>query len=228
MLLARYREFNTTLSRVASAALIVFALAIAADADEIRRWRDTEGRLHYEIVGDDQDPPPEDREMQYMAGPEMSEEEKFSVATSRKRRELERALKQATADLASVRAAIAETEAKRFIVYTPPAPSDRNEAQFVLDSQRNAFLAAREFDQQKADELRRLRGDERDLLLTVKEIWSDFTALREDVRSRYGKLPGWWRDRLDCSECLSAAQVDQELAKRRRRARRERPTPAPG
>src|ERR1041385_8603172 len=44
MLLARFRRFN-------AAIVVVLLPASAAHADDVRRWRDTDGKLHLSITG---------------------------------------------------------------------------------------------------------------------------------------------------------------------------------
>ncbi|MGH7858603.1 MAG: hypothetical protein ACREQY_14865 [Candidatus Binatia bacterium] len=226
MLLARSGEFNMSAGRVVVAVFCASVIASTAAADEIHRWRDDDGTLHVEITGSG-DPVDADAEGHpLLATSEMTEEEKFSVGASRRRREIERDLTALGRELRMVQEGIAETDSERFVAYAPALDEDVTNPQFVLDAQRNAFLAAEKFRRDRSERLRRLRRDERDLLRAIGERWAGLEELRADVRNRYGTFPPWWRDRLDCGGCPSAADVERALAKKGQ-GKKEKALPEP-
>ncbi len=203
MLLAGFRQFNL------GALWFLFLLAAsAAAADEIHRWRDAEGKLHVTITG----APDEGR-----SGGEEAQEstmdpaQRFSVETSLRRRDLEKRLQAASAELTRVRERLREVESRRLVVYSPPAPKEGENSQFVLDAQRNAFLQVRAFERERRDQLRKLRRDERDWLTEILRVWKEFETLRAEVKSAYGTPPSWWRDHLDCPGCLAAREAEAAL-----------------
>jgi len=192
-----------------------------ARGDEIRQWRDSDGKLHVKIVGGDEPVDPDAAGMPLLSTTELTPDEKFSTSASLRRRAIENGVKRSSAEIARLDREIAETEGKEFVVYTPPTARSPEEAQFLLDSQRNAFLAARRFEEERSDHLRKLRRERRGELLELRDLWKGFETLREEVRDRYGRAPGWWRDRIECEGCLSKADVEQVLARRKRSAESE-------
>ena len=209
MLLTHRGRFNAVLGLATCAA---FLGADVAAADEIRRWRDADGQIHVEIVGSGDPVDPDAAGMPLLSTTELSPDEKFSIATSGRRREIEKSLKAASADLAGIEADIEKTEREQFVVYTPPTARSPAEAQFLLDAQRNAFLAAQRFRQDREDRLRKLRRERRRRLAEITDLWERFDELREEVQERYGEKPGWWRDQLGCEGCLTAAAAAAALA----------------
>jgi hypothetical protein len=191
-----------------------------AGADEIRKWRDAAGTVHYSITGSpggEQD----SAAMPLLKGRDATPEETFSVQSSLNRTELEKKLTTAGRTLEQIRAEIAKTEARQFGAWVPAVTNDPSSAQASLDRQRDALLAASQAEQQKADDLRRLRRHERDQLKELLGLWKEFDALDAKVTEHYGKAPEWWRKRLDCRGCPSAAEVADALHP-------PRPTPSPG
>ncbi|MGH7820647.1 MAG: hypothetical protein ACREQ9_12815 [Candidatus Binatia bacterium] len=213
MLLARSGEFNMTVRSLAVCVGALLAVS-AARADEIHRWRDEKGKLHVEIRGTGEPVDPDAEGHPLLGTTELSEDEKFSIETSRHRREIERELTAFGRELREIQEKIAEIDSKRFLAYAPALGEDVKNPQFVLDAQRNAFLAAEKFRREKAESLRKLRRDERDRLRAIRDGWKRLDALRTDVRNRYGSFPPWWRDRLDCDGCPSAADVERALARK--------------
>jgi hypothetical protein len=211
-------EFNTILL----GSLVSLLFGTSAFADEVRKWRDAEGNLHYSVTGSPQ-APSDAKDHPILEGRDSTPEESFSVGASLRRREIERKLTQAGRDLDEIRARIQETEKKTFDVWVPAVTRDSRSAQASLDAQRDAFLAASQFQQEKADALRHLRRRERDQLKDAAALWKDFGALGDEVTQHYGTPPGWWRNRLDCGRCPTAAEVEQALHKPR-----ETPTPNDG
>jgi hypothetical protein len=203
---ARSAEFNTT----AALALFAALLAAAARADEVRKWRDADGNLHYSITGTPGSDGTAD-EGPIVGARDPTAEEKFSIEASLRRRELERKLKAAGQDLEDVRRKLRETEGKDFDAWVPVLTLNPQSAQASLDAQRDAFLASTQFEQEKAATLRRLKRHERKTLGEIVGLWKEFDALGSEVRSRYGKSPDWWRDRLDCRPCPSAEEAAKAL-----------------
>lgn len=205
--MARSGEFNTT---VALALLGVLASG-RVGADEIRKWRDADGSLHYSITGSAEGGASGGHEVGVMSSREPSAEEKFSIEASLRRRDIERKLTTAGRELAQTRDQLREAEAKTFQAWVPAVTRDPHSAQASLDAQRDALLAASQFDHEKSEALRRLRRQERQQLKQTAELWKSFDALATEVRARYGAPPTWWRERLDCGGCPSPPEVDKAL-----------------
>jgi hypothetical protein len=217
---SRFVEFNTTWQWSLALALVGVLDVGHGGADEIRKWRDAAGNLHYSITGSsggEQD----SAALPLLKGRDATPEETFSVQASLNRTELEKKLTTAGRALEQIRVEIAETEARRFGAWVPAVINDPNSAQGSLDRQRDALLAASQAELQKAEDLRRLRRRERDQLKEILGLWKEFDALDAKVTEHYGKTPEWWRKRLDCRGCPSAAQVADALHP-------PRPTPSPG
>ena len=216
-LVARSGEFNTTFRAAALVAVGCVLAAATSFADDIRRWRDAEGNLHYRVEGSEK---ADARESDHplLVGRDATSEEKFSVDASLKRREIETKLAAAGRDLAAIREEKAATDAKTFSTWVPTSTKDALAAQASLDAQRNALLALGQFEEEKKDTLRRLRRRERDKLREIGGLWKEFNALDATVGERYGKPPIWWRPRLACAPCPPLAEVEAAL--------RKKPTPA--
>jgi hypothetical protein len=219
-LVSRFGEFNTT-SRCALALALVLGIGLASGAaDEIRKWRDADGNMHYSITGSP-DGKPGGAPLTVLKGREPTPEEIFSVQASLSRTDLEKKLTAAGRALEETRAEIAKTERRQFDAWIPAVTDDPRAAQASLDRQRDALLAASQAEQQKAGDLRRLRRRERGELKEILALWKEFDALDAKVTERYGKAPDWWRKRLDCRGCPSAAEVAEALHP-------PPPTPLPG
>jgi hypothetical protein len=214
------REFNTGGWRRAAALSMALATVTLASADEVRKWRDAEGNLHYSITGSPSGSS-DDRDRPTLQGRAATPEEAFSVEASLHRREIEKKLTTASSALDEIRARIRDTEKKKFETWVPVVTDNPRAAQASLDAQRDALLAAQQFDQDKTDTLRRLRRREHEQLRAVSGLWNEFGALDGQVVARYGKPPGWWRKRLDCGHCPTLAEAEAEL-------HRARPTPIAG
>ncbi len=214
--MARTREFNTSLSLVLLGALV----SARVGADEIRKWRDADGNLHYSITGS-AGAGVRGGKVGVMSGREPTADEKFSIEASLRRREIERKLTAAGRELVETRQQLDRAEEKHFEAWVPAVTRDPRSAQASLDAQRDALLAAAQFDHEKGETLRRLRRQERQQLKQFAELWTSFAALGAEVRARYGTQPPWWRERLDCGACPSAAEVDKARHP-------ERPTPSTG
>jgi hypothetical protein len=207
---SRFVEFNTT-SRSALVLALVGALGVARGAaDEIRKWRDADGNMHYSITGS---PGGEQGggELPVLKGRVATPEENFSVQASLSRTDLEKKLTAAGRALEETRAEIHKTEQRQFGAWVPAVTDDPRAAQGSLDRQRDALLAASQAEQQKADDLRRLHRVERSQLKEILGLWKEFDALDAKVTERYGKAPDWWRKRLDCHGCPSAAEAADAL-----------------
>lgn len=199
------REFN----RLLAAALLAAGIG-AARADEIRKWTDADGNLHYSITGSEA-PRAGGDSVPVLRGRTPSADETFSIQASLRRREIEKRLAARTADLDRVRAEAAQARDKQFTAWVPTATKNPAAATASLEAQRDAMLAATQFEQEKAETLRRLRRQERQTLKDLAAAWKDFAALGAEVRARYGSTPIWFRERLDCGGCASAAAVEEAL-----------------
>jgi hypothetical protein len=175
--------------------------------------------MHYSITGSpgggEADPA-----MPILKGREATPEETFSVQASLARADLEKKLTAVGRALEETRAEITKTEQRQFGAWVPAVVDDPRAAQASLDRQRDALLAASQAQQQKADDLRRLRRAERGQLKELLGLWKEFDALDAKVTEHYGKAPDWWRKRLDCRGCPSAAEVADALHP-------PQPTPSP-
>lgn len=188
----------------------MLASAAAVFADDVRKWRDSEGNLHYSITGSEAQPR-DDGERPILHGRTATAEETFSVESSLQRREIEKNLTAAGRTLAELRERLREAEAKTFGAFVPAVTGSSREAKASLEAQRDALLASHQFEQDKTDTLRRLRRRARDQLKAIVALWRDFEALDAKVIERYGKPPAWWRKRLDCGRCPTLAEAEQQL-----------------
>jgi hypothetical protein len=218
-LVTRPREFNTTARAGATALLLVLGATSHGAADEIRKWRDADGNLHYSVTGSGAGAAEGD-EVPVLQGRDLSPEEAFSIRASLRRREIETRLKSAGRSLDETRAELKARESATFSAWVPDATGSSRQAKASLDAQRDALLAMSQFDQEKADALRRLRRREREQLKTIVGLWNEFNALDTEVTEHYGAAPDWWRKRLDCPSCPSLAEAERAL-------RGERATPTP-
>ena len=190
-----------------NAALAALLFASVAAADEIRRWRDAEGREHVEILGagGEGDLP--------ATGTERAAADRFSTDASLRRRRIERGLVEATKRWSEKQAEIRGVEDSKFLVQVLPTPTSKDEQERVRDLHRNALLAANAFEDEKRRRLFFLRSEEREILLEIADFWRDLERLRDEVRAYYGKAPDWWIDRVRCGSCPSLATVEETLAK---------------
>ena len=215
------REYNMGRRAVAIALGVALAGAARASADEVKKWTDAQGNLHYSITGSPSGAA-EERERPVLHGREATADEAFSVASSLQRREIEKKLNAASRALEEVRARIHETEKKKFESWVPVVTNNSRAAQASLDAQRDALLAAQQFEQDKNDTLRRLHRREHEQLQALAALWNEFAALDAKVATYYGKPPDWWRKRLNCPRCPTAAEVDDQLHPARREAAAEK------
>jgi len=220
---SRSREFNTVARGFAAALLLVFGATSRGFADEIRKWRDAQGNLHYSVTGSGSAPAARDEEVPILHGREATPEELFSVGVSLRRREIEKKLKAEAASLQSIQAEVKAKEGSAFSAWVPEAVGNSLQAKASLDAQRDAYLAMSQFEQEKADELRKLRRRERAQLKEIVGAWKEFEALDAEVTAHYGATPSWWRNRLDCKGCPTLADAERALY-----GERASPTPADG
>ena len=204
--MARSGEFNT------AAALALFALMRigVARADEVHKWRDAEGNLHYSVTGTPDAPAAAD-DGPRLSSREASAAEKFSTTASLRRGEIERKLRAAGRELEAVREDLQSAEARTFNAWVPAVTANPRTAQASLEAQRDALLAAGQFEREKTDALRRLKHRERDRLKEIVGLWKERDALSAEVRSQYGALPPWWREQLDCQPCPSPEEAEKAL-----------------
>jgi hypothetical protein len=201
-----FREFNTVL-RPLVIAFAVLMIARAAPADEIRKWTDAEGRLHYSVDGSDASAAPSKDEPPVLQGRTVSAEEKFSVHASLRRKEIESKLAAAARDLDGIHERMAANEARTIQAWAPTVTQDPA----AVNAQRDAFLAVSQFDEDKAEERRRLKREERAKLKEIVALWKEFEALDASVTAQYGSSPEWWRKRLSCGHCPTLAEADVAL-----------------
>ena len=191
-------------------------------ADEVRTWRDGKGRTHVTIEGDAS----EDAAATESAP--TSRDDRFSIETSLRRRELERKLLEGATKLVRIRDEIKQVEASSYPLEPVPTPVDPDERERWNDLRRNAILAASSFEEEKRRRLFVLRRDERAALHEIRDLWGAVDRLRKEVRSYYGKLPPWWIDRVRCVGCPTFEEIERELAKNEVEiAGKTEPTPTP-
>jgi hypothetical protein len=214
---ARFREYNTRGCAASFVAGLGFLLAVssAGSADEIRKWRDPQGIIHYSVTGPKAGAPAASGKAQMIRGRDASAAERFSVTASLQRRTIESKLGAAGDDLTKARDAIREAETRQLVIYSPPPPQNPAQTQLVLDAQRNAFLAARAFENDQAEELRRLRRRERERLREIVGLWKDFAVLDAEVLKWNRVSPAWWRGRLDCGRCPTLVEAQAALKQAR-------------
>jgi hypothetical protein len=218
---SRFREFNTVGRGIAAALLCVLVATSRGFTDDIHKWRDPQGNLHYSVTGSGSAPAAQDEELPILHGREASPEELFSVSVSLRRREIEKKLKAEAGSLQSIEAEVKAKEGAAFSAWVPEAVGNSLQAKASLDAQRDAYLAMSQFEQEKADELRKLRRRERAQLKEIVATWKEFEALDAEVTAHYGATPSWWRKRLECKGCPTLAEAERSLFG-------ERATPTPG
>jgi hypothetical protein len=134
--------------------------------------------------------------MPILRGREASPEELYSVSVSLRRREIEKKLKEEARSLESIQTEVKARESSAFSAWVPEAVGNSRQAKASLDAQRDAYLAMNQFEQEKADELRKLRRRERAQLKAIVGVWKEFEALDAEVTGHYGTAPSWWRKHL--------------------------------
>ena len=207
-LVSGFREFNTVLRGLAIACAFV-AVARTGEADTIRKWTDAAGRLHYSVDGAETSAPSSSEEPPILQGRTVGADEKFSIDASLRRKEIETKLAVAARDLDAIRANLSEISGRTFSAWVPTVDGKTAPAQ--VDAQRDAFLAASQFEEQKAETLRRSKRKERAKLREIVALWKEFEALDASVTARYGSSPDWWRKRLSCGDCPTLAEADLAL-----------------
>jgi len=135
----------------------------------------------------------------------------YSVSVSLRRREIEKKLKEEARSLEAIQAEVKARESSAFSAWVPEAVGNSRQAKASLDAQRDAYLAMNQFEQEKAEELRKLRRRERAQLKAIVGVWKDFEALDAEVIGHYGTAPSWWRKHLDCKGCPTLAEAEQSL-----------------
>lgn len=212
--MARSREFNTpwraSLAPAVLGAVIAVFCGTVAHADEVRKWRDAEGNLHYSVTGSEGESSG-GGEGPVLGGRAATAEESFSVEASLRRRQIETKLRSSARALDEARSARAEAEKRSFNAWVPSLTANPQAAQASLDAQRYAFLAAGQFEQEKAEAVRHWRRQERDKLKEIIVLWKDFATLDASVTERYGTSPTWWRRRLECGTCPTLAEAERVL-----------------
>src|SRR2546428_7410857 len=103
---------------IAAATLLTLGCAAVVIADDVRKWRDTGGNLHYSVTGSPEDSR-DHEEGPILQGRGASPEEAFSVESSLQRREIEKKLTVAGRELEQTRTRIQDTEKKKFGAWVP-------------------------------------------------------------------------------------------------------------
>lgn len=209
MLLAPPTRDNKT-----PAVFLVLALCShpgAALADEVRSWRDSDGQLHVEIVGDGERVDPDAEGLPMISTSDLSADEKLSIRASHERRRIRRGLEKAARLLEEVRSEAETLRQQELVTWSPGAADGIEDPRRMMEAQQNAFLAAERFRRHKEERLAELAAAERKNLRTMRRLWDDFEKIRTEVRDRFGSSPEWWRDEIDCGACLSAAEVERAL-----------------
>lgn len=204
--MAGFREFNLSLG----AALLLCVGLERSYADDIRKWTDADGNLHYSVTGSEK-PGPASEAAPVLRVRIPSDDERFSTQASLRRRAIEDKLTTRAAALDRLRDEAEKTRAKHFSAWVPTTVRSPEGASASLEAQRDALLASNQFEQEKTETLRRLRREERQALKDLSQLWKDFAALGAEVRVRYGQLPIWFRDRLACGTCPTAGEVEAAL-----------------
>ncbi len=188
-------------------ACVLLAVARAAPADEIRKWTDGEGRLHYSVEGTGPSATPSADEPPILQGRTVGAEEKFSIEASLRRKDIESQLAAAARDLDGIHERIAANDARAVRAWAPSATEDPA----AVTAQRDAFLAVSQLEEDKAEMRRRLKREERAKLKEIVTLWKEFDTLDTSVTARYGSSPPWWRRRLSCGHCPTLAEADVAL-----------------
>jgi len=191
--------------------LLVLGAASRGSADEIRKWRDPQGNLHYSVTGSGSAPAEPSGDLPVLRGREPTAEELYSVSVSLRRREIEKKLREQARSLEATQAELKAKESSAFSAWVPEAIGNSRQAKASLDAQRDAYLALSQFEQEKAEELRKLRRRERAQLKELLGVWKEFDALDAEVTEHYGSAPSWWRSHLDCKGCPTEAEAEQIL-----------------
>jgi len=183
---------------VAGALVVIVTLVGAVRAEEIYRWKDAEGRLHFENVptpGERQAPAPvaveaapgeeasgSDAASAPMAAPAgetaKAEDPGYSTAVSTERSRLERELRGTESRLRDIDGRLATLEQARMknakgsaATGGVAAPADG------LSPEEETLVSEREELAQRAVEVR-----------------NDAAKLRQEVEARLGTVPAWWTD----------------------------------
>jgi len=130
---------------------------------------------------------------------------------SLRRREIEKKLREQARSLEATQSELKAKESSAFSAWVPEAIGNSRQAKASLDAQRDAYLALSQFEQEKAEELRKLRRRERAQLKEIVGVWKEFDALDTEVTEHYGSAPSWWRRHLDCKGCPTEAEAGQAL-----------------
>jgi hypothetical protein len=180
---------------VAGALVMIVAWTGTAGAEDIYRWRDSQGRLHFENVpapGDRRAPAPEPAAVaaDAAAAPEAAEDdgaaprravsdEAYSADVSNRRTGLERELREAQRRLRDIDVRLEALAAARLRNARGSAATGGvgAPAENVLSPEEEALVEEREQLAQHAEEVR-----------------NDAAELRQEVEARLGAVPAWWSD----------------------------------
>ena len=142
---------------------------------------------------------------------ELSADEKLSIRASQERRRIRRGLERVAGELVAVRAELETVRGQELLTWAPGAADGVEDPAKLIEAQQNAFLAAERFRHAKQRRLATLESAERKHLRAMRRLWNDFEAIRGELADRFGSLPQWWRDQIDCELCLSSVEVDRAL-----------------
>lgn len=209
MLLSRIHWFNAMLVIV-----VTSSLARSSEADEIRTWTDKQGRKHYSVFGT-----PGEAATEAPAVPAEGEttKDRFSVQASLRRTAIRDSLREKGRTLHRIGDEIRRTEESYIVMNAPGAPTGPlppGKIQDLLDEQRSIFLAGKLFEEKKRETLDRLYRREKKTLTEIRDQWYELRDLRKEVEERYGSLPPWWSDRMDCTPCPPLGEVEEALKPR--------------
>jgi hypothetical protein len=189
---------------VVGALIVIAALAGTSTAEDIYRWKDAQGGLHFEnvptpnpisglqqlqgekapdastsdssVLLDDDGNPIEGAKKQRIAP---DQEAGYSTEVSMRRGQLERELKGTESRLKAIDGRLATLQQARLKNVRGSAATGGvgSPAQNVLSPEEESLVEEREELAQRADEVR-----------------SDAAELRQEVEARLGTVPSWWTD----------------------------------
>jgi hypothetical protein len=160
----------------------LLALAVPAWGDEIERWTDAAGNVHYRNApgprtGDDADTPAAPAEHAGAPGDTDSDADAYSTSASLRRNALER-------DLRATEKRIREIDAKL-------ASLARVRGQHAQGSAATGGGGTRAIDV-RSEEEKALEAEREQLAQHAVEVRNDGARLRQEVTARFGATPAWW------------------------------------
>jgi len=195
------------------ALVVAAALAGAASADVIQKWKTPDGKLFFgdkpppgsEKIGEEgskDEPAPEAAPAEAapvaaapaaaapaeVAPSESPDHQRFSIEVSRERTSLEQEINRGAEKLADVREKIAKVEGQPAIV------EPWMQRSLGIGTDKNA-------------ELKKLRAEQREIAGPMLKSFEKFDQLDERVRKESGgSSPDWWR-KISCAKCPSRSEL---------------------